>query len=363
MKTFVGVLTVLFSAAYGAAVDKLFKGSSFLGMNGTRSHCQKKVQNPVGGSTYGENKCPCVGIAHIQGYFATQQEYHMVQYPLEMGATCAAWEDGLHPKCKAAVPPAWCKQKWCYVDPCNCDLDVVPKKTTLGLKFQGQAAFWSYRTCGGTDFFTADVGPKSCTAQKDHGACIANPDCGWDGKQCIGKDALSSCDAKMFIDENTYGKEDCRCVGINGHKNGQALLAINDHEEASYPPGVGATCGAWEDKIVADCMKDGPKPKWCSQKWCYVDPCKCSLAIPPKTVMNANGYLRYQGKTVYWSYATCGSVDQWSSDMKAEYCVTQTTEKGCKKKWRSAPGRAKVLALAGLLQRSAKSRDKLAYLG
>jgi hypothetical protein len=45
--------------------------------------------------------------------------------------------------------------------------------------------------------------------------------------------------------------------------------------------------------------------------------------------MEANSAMRFQGKTAYWSYATCGSVNEWSTNMKSKYCVSQTTESGC----------------------------------
>jgi hypothetical protein len=80
-----------------------------------------------------------------------------------------------------------------------------------------------------------------------------------------------------------------------------------------------------------DCKKDGVKPGWCSQKWCFVDPCKCNTAVPPKAVMMANAYERYQGKTAYFSYETCGSTDSvWTEHMKLEYCHAYNTEESCK---------------------------------
>lgn len=322
---------LLFSAADAVAVDHLLKGGHFLGANISRKHCKRDAAKIPGISSYGKNACPCVGIDNLPGFFATQVDSHHVQYPLDLGASCQKWDQNYHPACKAAMPPSWCQQGWCYVDPCHCDLPVVPKKTTYGLNFQGHPAYWSYNTCGATDFFTADVSESSCIAQKEQSACLKNPECGWDGKQCLGKEALAVCDAKLSLDTATHGREDCRCVGHYGHKNGRAALYIDETRQASYDPGVGATCGAWEKETHPDCLKDGQTPSFCMEKWCFVDPCKCSGGVPPRTVMSANGDLRYQGKTVYWSYDTCGSKDQWSGSMEGEYCVTQTTEAGCKK--------------------------------
>jgi hypothetical protein len=62
-----------------------------------------------------------------------------------------------------------------------------------------------------------------------------------------------------------------------------------------------------------------------------VDPCKCNLAKPPSAVMTANAYERYQGKTAFFSYETCGSTDLWTDTLKTEYCHTYTTEATCEK--------------------------------
>jgi hypothetical protein len=45
--------------------------------------------------------------------------------------------------------------------------------------------------------------------------------------------------------------------------------------------------------------------------------------------MRANTYERFQGKTAFFSYETCGSVDHWTDTLKKEYCHTYTTEASC----------------------------------
>jgi hypothetical protein len=336
MKTVVAVacgLAMLAQTTVGLVVVPAKGGVSFLGMNASQLNCKKKAKTEQVGPTgnpHGKNKCPCVGIDNIQGYFAAQIDYHHVQYPLEVGSACAAWDKDFNPACKAGVPPAWCQKSWCYVDPCNCDIEVTPKKTGIGLEYQGHAAFWSYSTCGNLDLFTADTATDNCNKKKDYGTCIQQAGCGWDGKQCLAQDSLATCESKKAADPAIYGKEDCRCVGMSGHQNGKAVMYINDHQQVAYHPSVGGTCGAWEQDAHPDCLrKAGAKPSFCSQKWCFVDPCKCSGVVPPKTVMEANSDMRFQGKTAYWSYATCGSVDEWSGNMKSQYCVTQTTETAC----------------------------------
>jgi hypothetical protein len=127
-----------------------------------------------------------------------------------------------------------------------------------------------------------------------------------------------------------YGQDGCRCVGFAGKKNGKAVLAVSDYEEAIYDSNVGSSCKAWERDAHPECKKtDGTKPAFCEQRWCYVDPCTCNTKTPPRTVMESNMDQRFQGKTVYWSYETCGSEDKWSETLKSEYCVTQTTKATC----------------------------------
>jgi len=299
--------------------------AAFLGVNTSRYG-----KNPHGPS-YGKNECRCVGMDNLQGYYATQVNFHHVQYAAETGASCEAWDKGSHPECKGAVPPQWCSQQWCYVDPCSCDLDVLPKPTSTGVEYQGGSAYWSYATCGGTDFFSEE-NEDACIMQKSEGDCGKNPKCAWDGKQCGGKEVVKTCKEGEKKDEAVYGQEDCRCIGLGGRDIGKAFLHINDKDMVSYSANVGATCQAWENDAHPDCKKDGEKPAWCSAKWCFVDPCKCKAKVPPKAVMPANREMRFQGKTAYWSYNTCGSEDSWSGDhAELQYCPSQKSEAACSK--------------------------------
>lgn len=301
---------------------------SFLSVNSTERKCNNRGKPQ--GHGYGKDKCPCVGIDNLRGYFASNLDFYHVQYPLEAGASCSAWDKGVHPECSGEPVPNWCRQKWCFVDPCECELDEAPKRTNLGVTYQGGPAFYSYKTCDDFDFYTLDHNPNACPIQKDAVSCTGKPDCTWDGSTCKDKIVAEVCAKKKHADPHTYGKEGCRCVGFGGRKNGRAVLAINDHEEAVYDSNVGSVCQAWESTSHPECLKtDGTRPKFCDQRWCYVDPCSCDTLTPPKTVMSGNMDQRFQGKTVYWSYETCGSVDEWTSTLKSEYCVTQTTEASC----------------------------------
>lgn len=296
----------------------------------SRSNSSNLRKVSAGVSIYGDNACPCVGIDNIKGYYAVQMDYYHVQLPAEAGASCDSWDQkgNMHPACREANAPVWCSQPWCYVDPCNCNVDVTPKKTKAKVEYQGQPAHWSYYTCGGIDFYTKDAAEwagtgdeKECAEIITSNACAELKECAWDGKQCLSKDQLASCEAAAHVDEAVAGEEDCRCVGLGGSKFGKVYMHINDTDLAPYPPTVGAECRAWEKDAHPECQKDGDVPSWCSAKWCFVDPCKCKTKVPPRTVMKANSYMRFQGKTAYFSYETCGNEDTWTSSHEGTYCI------------------------------------------
>merc|ERR1719220_421208 len=92
-------------------------------------------------------------------------------YPADVGAHCEAWDDNRHVRCKEGAAPGagkgWCAQSWCYVNPCNCDIDVLPKIAVYNSEatYRGKPLFWSYTTCGGKDMFSKkdpELGHAKC---------------------------------------------------------------------------------------------------------------------------------------------------------------------------------------------------------
>jgi len=279
---------------------------------------------------YGKSRCPCVGIDNLEGYYATNIDYYHVQYPIEAGSSCYPWDLASHPDCRDGGGPDWCSQRWCYVDPCDCELEELPRLTKTGVEYQGSPAYWSYETCGFLDLYSEMMSPDACVVQKTQAACSKHSKCAWDGKRCGGKRALETCNKASQLDESVYGQEDCRCVGLAGREPGAAFMYIDDDTRVKYPSDVGATCKAWEADVHPDCLKGGHTPAWCSTQWCFVDPCKCKSAAPPKMVMKANAHLQFQGKTAFWSAEACGNEDTWAKSHKGQYCATQTDESNCK---------------------------------
>merc|ERR1712025_254317 len=88
-----------------------------------------------------------------------------VVYPKGLGATCRAWDDGRYPQSCTGDGAAFCAQKWCYVDPCNCELGSgLPKKSTYlaDIKFNDKPLYMCYQTCG-----SEDLNPAPNTTEAD----------------------------------------------------------------------------------------------------------------------------------------------------------------------------------------------------
>lgn len=282
---------------------------------------------------FGASACPCVGFDKVDGTtIVTIAKDSNMEYPLELGGTCQAWDDDRHPSCKKGEEPGkgkgWCAQSWCYVDPCNCNIPVPPKVSAYmpAATYQAKPVYYSYATCGGKDTWTSENHKEACVNQKNFADCTKNDKCGWNGKVCMGKEVLGQCSQKLH--GFTWGMGNCRCIGVDG-RDGVLNAVIAKDKKAPYPAETGGTCHSWDDQTHPDCKKPDA-PKWCRQQWCYVDPCSCSLNTPPVVA----GYVPdglYQGRPIYFSYETCGSVDTYTADFHKEACKNQKTKSDCGK--------------------------------
>jgi len=158
------------------AADKNKDGSAKCAWNdednacvGTEYAAECKKEAPE--EKYGMSGCKCAGIEHQKGKVEFDLEGKKMEYPVDMGSTCEAWDaESSNPACQGDKPADWCKKKWCYVDPCECKLDVGPFVATYGdgeWEIAGRKTYYSYVTCGETNTF-AKKGekyeePASCT--------------------------------------------------------------------------------------------------------------------------------------------------------------------------------------------------------
>mmetsp|Transcript_87743 Transcript_87743/g.245574 ORF Transcript_87743/g.245574 Transcript_87743/m.245574 type:complete len:195 (+) Transcript_87743:275-859(+) len=144
----------------------------------------------------GHHKCKCIGLDDVPGTIkVTLSGFDKpVSFPGELGSTCKAWDAGTNPECLEDSPPAWCSQRWCYVDPCSCDIDELPTVTMYLPKalYQGKSLFYSYDTCGSKDHYTETENTEACQNQGSKQACMSkrfasgSNKCAWTGTECLG---------------------------------------------------------------------------------------------------------------------------------------------------------------------------------
>jgi len=289
---------------------------------------QAEAEEDAGG--VGSATCPCIGFGGLEGETEVTIYGKKFDYPADLGSTCKAWDNNMHPMCKEGETPGpdngWCAQQWCYVDPCNCDLKVLPKASAYlpDATFQGKPVYFSYTTCGGNDQWSADFHKDACVNQRSEEDCKALTKCAWDGEKCGGKEIMGMCNVEL--NDEVVGQKGCRCIGID-NQLGSTKASIGG-SLVSYPADLGAICSAWDTDTHPQCKGDDERPDWCGQAWCFVDPCECDLAVPPKT----SSYLptaTFQEKPLYWSYATCGVGDTYTAENYKDACVNQETEASC----------------------------------
>jgi hypothetical protein len=293
--------------------------------------CAAKVEMkaPEGPKDPGDDDCSCIGWTGIEGKSPVMYGRGLAEYPGDMGSHCKAWDENVHPDCKSEDAPKWCKQAWCYVNPCKCKLGDIPKITVTNLTYSGMKAFYSYATCKQEDLFTSGNNPDACINQFNYHACVSKDHCGWDGAKCDGKAQLDQCNATGA--EEVVGLKQCKCIGMAGLNGTKTVQLASSVEE--YPADVGAYCKAWDDEEHPDCsadIEDADKPSWCLKKWCMVDPCSCDLPVPPKTTQYFEG-AKWGKRSGYYSYATCGETDEYTADNFAEECTNQATADLCGK--------------------------------
>jgi len=238
--------------------------------------------------SYGRPECPCIGFNNVHGStMALVGKGGRTMYPGDLGGRCEAWDDNLYPvDCQEGGTPGkgkgWCAKPWCYVDPRRCDIEVLPTMSSYvpTARYQNMPLFWSYATC-----------------------------------QKKGE----------VEDSGKLGNHGCRCVGFD-NLAGSMKVSLNG-QKAVFPGETGGTCEAWDMDNSPACAVKGKKPEWCEQKWCFVDPCSCSLEEPPKV----SSYLwgsTMQGKTVYYSYETCGGKDSFTK-LNKHACVNIENAEDC----------------------------------
>jgi len=278
------------------AKSLLGKGRS--GARGGR-HKQEPVEAPE--VLFGDTECPCIGFDNIEGVTNVSIEGVQYFYPADLGSRCEDWDNGVHPSCQAGSQADFCTQQWCYVDACNCRLPELPQPSFYAptALYRGRPLSYSYAACHSEDFGGSTMSE------------VGEPGC-----QCIGFDDMP-------------GSFNVTLTG-----SGSAGASV-----VRYPAELGGTCNTWDQGVHPECQQGANSPSWCAQRWCYVNPCTCDLAEPPKVGM----YLpnaTFNGLSLYYSYETCGSEDTFTAEYNLDACVNQMSEDECLEQ-RAPAGHAK----------------------
>mmetsp|Transcript_73717 Transcript_73717/g.213531 ORF Transcript_73717/g.213531 Transcript_73717/m.213531 type:complete len:426 (+) Transcript_73717:65-1342(+) len=257
---------------------------------------------------FGSEDCPCIGLQGLEGIASIDMNGTLVEYPLDVGSYCAAWDDGRDKRnCLEGGEPGkgngFCAASWCFVDACNCRNLQTPAMTRhmRSVSYQGRPLYYSYATCGSQDTWTISKNDMACVNARSEDECTALGDnCMWGetprGKQCMAWEAGGMC---MDLPEvSDWGKLKCPCVGFTG-LNGTVL-----HDGDQYPGELGSICKTWDKEHTKECTGDD-KAEGCDEPWCFVDPSHCMIDDKPqKSVWFPSATLG--GRPLHYSYETCG---------------------------------------------------------
>jgi hypothetical protein len=245
------------------------------------------------------------GVQHVPVHNGSET----IEYPADMGAHCEAWDDNVISDCKEGETPGkgkdWCAQSWCYVDPCRCkgEMHKSLRMAAIGVNVRGVPLFYSYETCGSTDYWTSRFHAGSCAQAKEEMACYERDSCMWDKGACH---SLEETVCEIEADASEWGHHECRCVlpeEIEGtykvQKGGKSV---------EVEAGFGSTCGQWHAEAhgEASCKKSPNSTTHCDAMWCYVDQRDCADKFEP-TVSSYLPDAKFGGHTIGYSYITCGS--------------------------------------------------------
>eukprot|EP00928_Gymnodinium_smaydae_P059828 TRINITY_DN4328_c0_g2_i2.p1 TRINITY_DN4328_c0_g2~~TRINITY_DN4328_c0_g2_i2.p1 ORF type:complete len:2095 (-),score=209.23 TRINITY_DN4328_c0_g2_i2:68-6352(-) len=275
----------------------------------------------------GVESCPCLGIRAL-GYLSSTywvsrktgaieqnvedpDNYDNQAYQHPVGAYCHDWHRVAHPLCTGtrAVANKWCKQQWCFVDPCKCTLkDAYRKSTLFNATYQGKPLAYSYLACNATDY-ELGYDNSSSNSSADEKEKKSRP---------VG--ARTDDDAIPCLSETknaaNMGMYNCRCVGIAAP--GVLSTTIEDSESKallSVSGDFGSSCRLWQaPKNLTACYSDTP-PSYCrylnsTKPWCFVDPCECALSVNTDGKALFTAGFAVHSRFYHISRATCQPKDE-----------------------------------------------------
>jgi len=136
------------------------------------------------GALTGSTNCPCIGSngqTAVDGKIVTDKVgFSGHKYSIDYGNQCTPHGEPGSDACNGNYPASWCKDAWCYVDPCSCNDPGVGLSDYFTSTSSGKPLYYSYSTCGSADGYNS----AKCPAIATETACSAANDCAWSGGAC-----------------------------------------------------------------------------------------------------------------------------------------------------------------------------------
>lgn len=150
---------------------------------------------PVDVGPGGHPACRCVPVT--VGLGAATIGDSTVMFPEQVGRKCHAWDNDVYPgACEDddQIPgrgQGWCARKWCYVDPCKCDLRTAPMQSSYfpNATYNGKRLHFSYATCDSKSSRTQSL----CSNYRDEAVCTNARPCDWTGDRCVPMELAPLC--------------------------------------------------------------------------------------------------------------------------------------------------------------------------
>lgn len=321
----------------------------------------------------------CDSVNHEVGSLECTRTHAQQMKFGEPAGSCPEFGDGYN---EAMDSADWCVgQKFCFVDPCNCNKPDVALSNYFPMGAHSEAAaYYSAETCGGVNLWKVD----QCAAFMAEGTCQSDGACMWDASATMptpapapspdcafkkGADLMTALRSTWGCDASAPMPTSCPCIG-NGQKtftcpadmkwtpgaNDMCVNAVVDREagwvtgDAIYNAEYGASCDSVNHEVGSlECTRthadqsmfgepantcaqiagDGyneamNSASWCvGQKFCFVDPCNCNK--PDVALSNYFPAAANAGASAYYSAETCGGVNLWKTDQ----CAVFTTQGTC----------------------------------
>eukprot|EP00930_Biecheleria_cincta_P032091 TRINITY_DN2225_c0_g1_i8.p1 TRINITY_DN2225_c0_g1~~TRINITY_DN2225_c0_g1_i8.p1 ORF type:complete len:499 (+),score=70.06 TRINITY_DN2225_c0_g1_i8:998-2494(+) len=136
---------------------------------------------------------------------------------------CSEYGDGYNEDMNSS---SWCVgQKFCFVDPCNCNqADIAVSNYFPASKNGGVPAYYSYATCGGVNIWKTDhcAGLQTLGECQSDGACMFTTTTTTGPGVCKfkqGNDLMKALRKSWGCDDKAALPTSCPCLGHNGQRN------------------------------------------------------------------------------------------------------------------------------------------------